>query len=56
MTAVCANGYEGYFPTAEAFKQGGYEVIGSLYTPQLEDQIIGSVSDMYKKSMNENNE
>ncbi len=56
MTAVCANGYEGYFPTAEAFKQGGYEVIGSLYTPQLEDQIIGSVSDMYKKSMDENNE
>ena len=49
MTAVCANGYEGYFPTAEAFKQGGYEAIGSLYSPDLEDQIIEALDKTFKK-------
>jgi hypothetical protein len=48
MTAVNTNGYEGYFPTGEAFKQGGYEAISSLYTPDLEEQIIEAVEDMLK--------
>ena len=49
LTSVCANGYEGYFPTAEAFKQGGYEAISSLYTPELEEQILTAAKDMLKK-------
>ena len=46
LTAVCANGYEGYFPTAEALAQGGYEAISSLYTPALEDQILCAAKEM----------
>jgi len=49
LTAVCANGYEGYFPTAEAFAQGGYEAISSLYTPELEDQILTASKKMLSK-------
>ena len=46
MTAVCANGYEGYLPTAEAFAQGGYEAISSIYTPELENQIVEATTEM----------
>ncbi len=49
MTVVCANGFEGYFPTAEAFAQGGYEVISSLYTPELEEQILTVSKEMLNK-------
>lgn len=49
LTAVCANGYEGYFPTAEAFAQGGYEAISSLYTPELEQQILTASKEMLNK-------
>jgi len=38
------NGWMGYFPTSEAFKQGGYEVnIGTLLTPSAEKTLTGSV-------------
>lgn len=40
VCAVCANGYEGYFPTEEAFAQGGYEAKSSLFTPTLEQEIL----------------
>ncbi len=49
LTAVCANGYEGYFPTAEAFAQGGYEAISSLYTPEIEEQILSASKEMLNK-------
>jgi hypothetical protein len=49
LTAINANGCEGYFPTAEAFNQGGYEVISSLFTPELESEIVDAVSKMLKK-------
>ena len=49
LTAVCANGYEGYFPTAEAFEQGGYEAISSLFTPSLESEIVEALDNMLKK-------
>ena len=39
ICSVCANGYEGYFPTEEAFAQGGYEAAGSFFTPSLEREI-----------------
>ncbi|MBE6592063.1 MAG: hypothetical protein E7646_08500 [Ruminococcaceae bacterium] len=44
--SVCTNGYEGYFPTEEAFKQGGYEANSSLYTPTLEKEILSSAKRM----------
>ncbi len=48
MTAVCANGYEGYFPTEKAFAEGGYEAKSSLFTPSLEGEIIGKLREMIK--------
>ena len=49
LTSVCSNGFEGYFPTAEAFKQGGYEVVSELYTPELEEQILTASKEMLNK-------
>lgn len=46
VCAVCANGYEGYFPTQEAFAQGGYETSGSLFTPTLEQEIAAGLKDL----------
>lgn len=48
MTAVCANGYEGYFPTEKAFAEGGYEAKSSLFTPSLECEIIDKLKEMIK--------
>ena len=49
VCAVCANGYEGYFPNQEAFEQGGYEAKGSLFTPTLEKEIIEAADGIFKK-------
>ena len=46
VCAVCANGYEGYLPTEKAFAQGGYESKSSLFTPTLEQEIMGTVQNM----------
>jgi hypothetical protein len=41
ISAVCTNGYAGYFPTAEAFEQGGYEACSSFFLPTVEQvQLI----------------
>jgi hypothetical protein len=48
VCAVCANGYQEYLPTEEAFQQGGYEAGGSLYTPSLEQELV----DAAKKLLN----
>jgi hypothetical protein len=47
--AACANGAEGYFPTEEAFRQGGYEANGSLFTPTLEKEILDCLSEMLRQ-------
>ena len=49
VCAVCANGYEGYFPTEEAFAQGGYEAKSSLFTPTLEQEIIAAAKGIFEK-------
>ena len=46
VCAVCANGYEGYLPTEKAFAQGGYESKSSLFTPTLEQEIMGTLKEM----------
>ncbi len=45
LTAVCANGYTGYFPTAKAFAEGGYEATSSPFTPDIEKQIVDALAD-----------
>ncbi len=37
------NGWLGYLPTAQAFKDGGYEPTTSLVTPQVEEQFTTGV-------------
>jgi len=49
VCAVCANGYEGYFPTEEAFAQGGYEAKSSLFTPTLESEIIAAAKSIFEE-------
>lgn len=49
VSAVCANGYEGYLPTAEAFTQGGYEACSSHFMPTLEDEIVSAATEMLEK-------
>ena len=50
IAAACANGYQGYLPTKQAFEDGGYESAGSYYTPTLEDEVINAVSEMFEHS------
>jgi hypothetical protein len=50
ITAVCANGYEGYFPTEKAFAEGGYEAKSSLFTPTLEKEIVSAIGKMLNNS------
>ena len=49
VSAVCANGYEGYLPTAEAFTQGGYEACSSHFMPTLEEEIVAAAKEMLGK-------
>ena len=49
LTATCANGGEGYLPSKQAFDQGGYEVISSNFTPNLEETVMNASMDMIKK-------
>ena len=46
ITATCANGGEGYLPSKMAFDQGGYEVISSHYTPELEETVMKAAVEM----------
>ena len=38
IAACCANGFEGYLPTAAAFAEGGYEASASVFAPSLEEE------------------
>lgn len=49
VCAVCANGYQEYLPTEEAFQQGGYEAGGSLYTPSLERELVEAAKKLFEK-------
>jgi hypothetical protein len=49
LCSCCANGYEGYLLTAQAFAEGGYETATSLFTPDLQEQCIGALAEMMKK-------
>ncbi len=40
MPACCANGYEGYYPTAQAFSEGGYEVLTAVYKEGTAEKLI----------------
>lgn len=48
VAAACANGYQGYLPTAQAFKDGGYESASSFFSPSIEDDVMATVEEMLK--------
>ena len=49
ISLTCANGFEGYLPTATAFAEGGYEATASAFTPNLEEQCVGAAVELLKK-------
>jgi len=49
IAACCANGFQGYLPTAQAFKQGGYEAISSPFSPNLEEDCVIAATELLKK-------
>ncbi len=48
ITCTCANGFEGYLPTAAAFEEGGYEATASAFTSDLEEQCVGAAVELLK--------
>ena len=49
IISICiANGPGGYFPTATAFEVGGYEVVSSAFTPDIEKQLVDAAIDLIK--------
>ena len=40
VAVCCANGYEGYLPTKEAYEEGGYEASSSPFQPTLEEDCV----------------
>ena len=40
VALCCANGYEGYLPTKEAYDEGGYEASSSPFQPTLEEDCV----------------
>ncbi len=49
VASCCTNGSEGYWPTASAFAEGGYEANSTPFTSTLEEEVVGAVVEMLKK-------
>ncbi len=48
ITLTCANGFEGYLPTAAALAQGGYEATACAFSADLEEQCVGAAVELLK--------
>ena len=46
VTLMQANGGMGYFPYKEAFAEGGYEVVTSPFTEELEEKLLAATNEM----------
>ncbi len=49
IASCCTNGGEGYLPTTEAFKEGGYEASSSPFSPDIEEQCINAATALLNK-------
>ena len=49
IASCCANGGEGYLPTAAAFAEGGYEASASYFSPTLESECVTAAAELLKK-------
>ena len=55
LPACLVNGGQGYLPSATAFEEGGYEAVGSSFTPILAERIpatIGGFLNEHKEKLN----
>lgn len=52
VTACCANGYEGYYPTEKVFNEGGYEAATAQYAKGTAEKIIECSSEIIKELYN----
>jgi hypothetical protein len=48
LTMCLAGGCEGYFPTAKAFEEGGYEATYSPFTPEVEGELLATLERLMK--------
>jgi len=51
-TVFCSsnsNGYVGYLPHERAYSEGGYETSSTVFTKELQGQILSTVKDMLEK-------
>ncbi len=48
ISVTCANGFEGYLPTKDAFEEGGYEATASAFTSNLESQCVDAALNLLK--------
>ncbi len=48
MTCCIVNGYAGYFPTKEAYDEGGYEVRGSSYQSNVAELLVTAGKEILK--------
>ncbi|MBQ3048730.1 MAG: neutral/alkaline non-lysosomal ceramidase N-terminal domain-containing protein [Oscillospiraceae bacterium] len=46
IPACCANGYEGYYPMASAFEEGGYEALTSRYVCGTAEKLIETSTEL----------
>lgn len=49
IPTCCTNGYEGYFPTQEAYDEGGYEAKSSPFASGVAERLISSAKEMLKE-------
>ena len=42
FVSCITNGYYGYFPTANAYQEGGYEVRASIFGPTVADELVAA--------------
>ena len=49
VPTCCTNGYEGYFPTSEAYAEGGYEAKSSPFAAGVAENLIDSAKQMLKE-------
>lgn len=49
IPTCCTNGYEGYFPTQEAYDEGGYEAKSSPFASGVAERLISAAKEMLKE-------
>lgn len=48
LVACCANGYQGYFPTQDAYDEGGYEARSSSFCPGVGEMVAGAAAGLVR--------